>query len=632
MRARLLAEYFLDRQPELIAGRLVRNAALCIRLGIETQKAVTLGDLGRFDREELLAAARRALSGCGKVEIHDIGGRNTVVARDEAGLVLKRAHVGEASVESRLDDLLIVSTSRKERSAALASLISSAGPTAPDFTDLLQAAGKRNLTCEEADRILSEAWGGVATLQARAAVALQTGDANVDNLVPGAMAYYDGFCGPDPSGADPEAYLTSTLPAYRRELLGRGLVRGLDNCLLGALRDDLSPGAWLQDVCDDELWAALEKCQPHYNPYSLLGALDVALGRQHDSRYRSFADNAMGTLASDQLPRPDGVDTYELLPLLARAVFNRVTMLEGGAVRPPYWRRMSAWMQAGLLGRLTLPLRLEMDQLRGWAAANEIVANAYARMLDLRQEPMLHAAEMSPSALRCEVVGRLIALRSRHEAAGRCVSRAGEIDAAMARLREQGMPLGWALPGPMEGHMQRAEALPADGVQQMIEALSDEADKSAWMRLAYFSQLFAFGPDLMECVRQAARGIALGAEDTEREQDFVRLEHACAIAAARRDMELARAIGTVILERAPTISTGRGAAAALGISVLAGAAFEAEAAWAVWLEEQLAETALRLPAGEPIEWFGAHLAALKQVLPMRYAIQSRAEALCAAAV
>jgi hypothetical protein len=150
-------------------------------------------------------------------------------------------------------------------------------------------------------------------------------------------------------------------------------------------------------------------------------------------------------------------------------------------------------------------------------------------------------------------------------------------------------------------------------------------------RLAYLSQLFAFGHDLMESVRQASRGTLLGANGTEVEEGFVRCEHACIVAAARRDTELARAIGAGVVEHAPRTSTGTEAAAALGISMLAAAAFEHEAEWTTWLKEQLAATAARLPLGEPIETFGAELVALKQILPLRHAIQARAEALCAAA-
>ena len=633
VRATLLAKYCLDRQPESVRRRLMRNEPFGARLGLETRTIVTVADLGLFDREDLLAAARAALSSSGESVVEDLDGISAVVAREKNGLVLKRTGQGEPIIAARLDKLLIVSSSREERSAALASLLNRAGPTAPDFSSLQHIAEERDLDNEEVGRVLDEVAHGVAALHARAAKVLEAADAAAtDDLIPPTITYYDRFCGPDPSGADAEDYLTMTLPAYRRGLLGRDLVRGLDICLLGALRDDLSPGTWAEDVSDDALWKALTESDPRSNPHSLLGALDIALGRPHDSRYRSFAEDAVEKLTGTTFPRPDGIDAHELLPLFARIVFGRVTMLEGGASRPPYWRRMCAWMQAGWLARMTLPLVLEITQLRGWVAANETAAMTYARMLDLRWEPMSQAGEMSPLSLRCELVGRLHLLRSRHEAAGRSVPGAGKIDAAMEQLGEQGAPLGWALPGLMEGHRQPSQPLPADSAQQMIAAFSAGPDTSAWMRLAYFSQLFTFGPDLVQCLGPAARGIVLGGQEIQREQGFVQLERACCIAAARRDTKLARAIGTALFEHTPKSSTGQEAAAALAISILAAAAFEHEAEWAVWLEERLAATAIRLPAGEPIETFGAQLAALKQVLPLRHAIQAKAEALCAAAL
>jgi hypothetical protein len=147
-----------------------------------------------------------------------------------------------------------------------------------------------------------------------------------------------------------------------------------------------------------------------------------------------------------------------------------------------------------------------------------------------------------------------------------------------------------------------------------------------------FPQLFTLSLDLTQFVYQAARGIASGGQEIQRERGFVQLERACSIAAARRDTQLARGIGTALLEHITKSTTAQEAGAALAISTLAAAAFEHEAEWAVWPEEQLAATAIRLPAGEPIETFGAQLALLKQILPLHHAIPARAEALCAAAV
>ena len=154
----------------------------------------------------------------------------------------------------------------------------------------------------------------------RAAAAFNTNQVTLENLVPDSFAYFERFCGPTPGDTEHEEYFRIVLPQYRKDLIHRDLVRGLDICLQGALRDDLMPGAWTEHLNDNELWEALEACDPWRDPFVLLGALDIALGRQHDERYKRFAEKAVQKLVQEEFPRPDGIDTYELLPLLAELV------------------------------------------------------------------------------------------------------------------------------------------------------------------------------------------------------------------------------------------------------------------------------------------------------------------------
>jgi hypothetical protein len=65
--------------------------------------------------------------------------------------------------------------------------------------------------------------------------------------------------------------------------------------------------------------------------------------------------------------------------------------------------------------------------------------------------------------------------------------------------------------------------------------------------------------------------------------------------------------------------------------LLASAALQNEAEWAVWLERQLAEVAIRLSAGEVSKTFLAHLQELKKALRLDLGLHIRAEALASAA-
>jgi hypothetical protein len=316
---------------------------------------------------------------------------------------------------------MFISPNSEERIQTLKRLLDRFGPTAPDFSALLTKAEERELGVDEIDALYAEGAIDVAALQARATAALKTNQASLENLVPKSLVYFEHFCGPKIAGADHEEHFRRVLPQYRKDLIRRDLVRGLDICLQGALWDGLIAGTWTDHVNDDQLWDALTACDPWRNPSALLGGLDIALGRQPDERYRTFAREGVEKLIQEEFPRPDGNDTYELLQLWAQLVLNRINSLEGGAVQPRCWQRMCVWMQAGLLGRLTQSINFELESLHEWIEANQTLTGEYAKMVDLRHEPMLHAAEMSRRAHREEVIGSLLMARNRHLTAGRMV-------------------------------------------------------------------------------------------------------------------------------------------------------------------------------------------------------------------
>ena len=529
----------------------------------------------------------------------------------------------------------ILSPHQEERVQALQRFVDFLGPTAPDFSALRIQAMERVLSDDEVAELFAERASGVAALQSLAAMAFHTNHVMLEALIPDSFVYFERFCGPSPGDTEHEEYLHTVLPQYRKGLLRHNLVRGLDICLQGALRDDLMPGAWTGHLNDDELWDALTACNPWRDPFALLGALDIALSRQHDARYQSFAAEAVDKLVQEEWPRSDGIDVYELLPLFAELALNRINTLEGGVLRPPCWKRMCAWMQAGFLVHLTQRFHLALESVREWAQKHQTRAGLYAQMLDLRHEPMYRAAEMSRRALRDEIVGRLVLLRERHKAAGRLVPGAVSIDEAISRLGEDGSPLGWALPGPLDGHRRPAEAgiprLPEDHSAWAAEALATNPASPVVSTLAYLSQHFDLGEELLRRIRVAIVQIAVVSAETSLEERIGRLMDTALIACAQRDVELASAIASTVVATAHSAHSKSEIRILFHALLLASAAWQNETEWAEWLGSQLTEMALRLPAGEPSATFFAHLQELKKVLKLDLGIHARAEALASAA-
>lgn len=629
--AALIASYLCNLQPLPVRNKLLDDRTLRARFGLLVQEIITLGPDVHLGRRECYAAVRRAIADQRPASLLDTKGQEIVVKTEQGQVIFELPSRGR---KVQIGEFMCLSPNHEERTRTLRQLIDRFGPTAPDFSALLTRAEERELCDNEVDELFTEAITGVATLQRLAASALQTHQATLQHLVPDSLVYFERFCGPHIASANHEEYFHSILPQYRRDLIRRDLVRGLDICLLGALRDDLMPGVWTEHVNDDTLWDALTVCDPWSNPFALLGTLDIAIGRQYDERYRTFAEKATQKLVQEEFPRPDGVDTYELLPLWAELVLNYINNLAGGALLPPCWKRMCAWMQAGILVRLTQEIRLELDSFREWIRGNQTLAGMYTKVLDLRHEPLYRATEMSPRALREEVIGRLMVLHERHRVAGRSVPSSDSIHQALARLTDQGS-LGWALPGPLDGCRRPAETgvdrLSEEDILKFAEDLADNQDLAIFSVLAYLSQRYDLGEELLVRMREIIAGTPSASEETGLDERFGRLINAGVVASAQRDETLANAIASTVVATAHWARSGSDVTDILQALLVASAAFQHEEAWATWLERHLTEVATRLPAGEPSRTFLLHLQELKKVLKLNLGIHVRAEALASAA-
>lgn len=630
----LIARHLCELLPSQIKTRVIGDHAFVSQYGRLSRTALTIGERVSVDQHELVAAARRLLAGQANQKLKDLSGNQLTLILDHSIVVLKVLGENDQEQQIALPDLTILSPSLDQRVHALKCLIDSFGPTAPDFSTLITVAANRELTDEEIADLLEERSAGFASYKVRIEMAHTADRIEVDDVVPDSLRYYELYCGPDPRLLSPEEYLSTVLPAYRQRLLKQDPLKGLEICLLGALRDDLMPAAWTSHVSDDDMWQALQSIDTRANPFAALGVLDIAITRQHDSRYESLASEIMLELGKDKLLRPDGVDCYEILPLFAQLTLDRINVLEGGTLRQPFWKRLCAWMHSGLLAQSTLNISIKLDALRGWVNNNRNIASTYGQMVDLRREPMYRAGEFSQAYLREEVIGRLVVLRARHQAAGRLVPNSDVIDAAMAKLAKEGSPLGWAMPGPLEGHIRPSERsnriLSDTDTEHFLRQLYEDPSGSIWSKLAYFSQYFDLGGKVLEQACQACVPANFDLDLMKGREHPDRLFDVCLIAASHRSKELANSIATIAVRIAPSAVTGEATMALLQIILLTSAAFEDEREWSAWTSDHLDRLANTLPCGEATKTFHDHLVEVRKVLPMSCVVTSRAEAVAAA--
>ena len=615
----LVAQGFLDCLPAALRDEVVRSdPTFASDCGFEWSSVIRLGVEGgevELVENELIAAASAVLEGSASVEVVDRSGVKTTVERVAGGDVLCVKWTGHRVPMHALGLLCQDSTVRQR---TLKDIVNGLGPTARLPSSLVEQAAVRSLSPDEMSLVFKELSSGVAPLQSRLAQKVAHGP-TLEELVPPTLEYWERFCGPRPDGLDPEAWLRDRLIPYRRDLLGRDLAGGLNICCSGALRDDLSPGAWLAGFDDDAVRDALQMVEARGNPIALLGALDVALYRVRQERFREFAADAIATLLDDSMG-VDGCDVYKLFEVLCEFEINSLNKIEGGAGCPGHWRRMCAWMQAGLVAQMLIErtTALDVDALEKACVANAAWEGALRRQTDVREEPLFIGDVMGARNLRHEVLGRLWLLKQRHEKAGCEVPMSEEIESALAR--SDGAPASprHALPGPCELHLRPQKPMPEELAAKISERLCGEDYFDALNTLTWWSQWSVVEARLLAQIGVGLRDVAGRAGEAELDDVLPQLHLASTLAAAAGSECVADGVAVVVGRLAPRASRAEDVAELVTLLLRAAAAHRTVDDWTDWLDEKLTEFARALPArpSDGLSEFVALLQGLEVVLPM----------------
>jgi hypothetical protein len=585
-----IAHYAVAGLPRMIRAWLAANVVFRSELHLAREGTLTI-DGSAVAFRVLLDAGRRLWESHQDQALATEDGTPAVLTLREGVVCLDLPRDGDEPRHLALHPLALLSADREARLEALRDLRRQVGPTAPELTALQHVATGRPLGDDEIRQVFAAIEEALPQHRARLRDALASGRASLDDLVPDSWRYFERFCGPDPGTADPGAYLSSTLPNYRQGLLQADLQQGLGICLLGALRDDLCPGGWLERYGDDELWSALQASNPAADPLSLLAALDITLYRQHDARFAGFAGQAVATLLADAHPLAGGDDFYRLFPPLAELALQRLTLLEGGMSRAPFWRRLCAWMQAALVLRLLPASPIDLDALAQIIESNLSPESQCAKLLDLRREPLVHPGQLSAPFVRAEVRGRLWLIAGRHRAAGRDVPHAEEIDQALVQPDDQGSHLLRFMPGPLDGLRQPHLEMPPE-LGERLRTLPG-ADLPA--SLAFHSRTWPVPAEH----RARLRGLLATPAGQDLQLELSRLEYSALAAAADRDRELADAVASAGIALAPRVREATDMSRLFHTLVIAAAAVEDETNWAAWLSARLNDLADRIPPGRP---------------------------------
>jgi len=593
----LLSQALFERYPSSLQTTLLDDPDFNESIGLQATRVFTFSNGISMSEKQLFSAVRMALRENKDLSFEGLRGHKARI-RVSAGNI-EVISEGNESQPISIPQLFILSSDTPDRIRILKSIIDQCGPTAPDFSRHLQSGEAGDLTDNEVSEILAELHHGVSACVHKAAAAFHRGQASVADLVPTNLTYFERFCGPNPGTTDLQTYITDVLPAYRHALLILHLSLGLDICLLGALRQDLCPGRWLDSVSDDDVLGALKRIDFWHDPYSLLGVLDLALARHSDERFNELADKNIGLLRKNTLTDNDGNDIYELMPMFAQLVLNQLNLMEGGVERAPFWKRMCAWMQGGLLARLSRNSRLDANRMKEWIQGRISRAGVVAQMLDLRREPMFTALIMTKAALRGEVIGRLDQLHARYVNSVETLPQVQNIEKILRVPPDLDLPYMSISPGPLEGNKRPQDSHTEKPIsahkEKLLAELKSKPIGPVWSRLAQLAQVWRLDEEILVAGRDAIVHAAIPEDVGLRDLGF---SDALLLAISTPDKELRDTVSARLVELADRIKTEADGTSIVETIVLASAVTENDEEWRIWLAKTFADVAVRLPLGK----------------------------------
>ena len=629
---------FLVHLPAWLSERvLTRRPDLGQRWGFDRRRWIAFDREVRMPGEEFIAAARQAYSQGAEVQLPGADGSAASIGiEDESqALVVVRTVAQRQQRIARLSHFALLSRLAPARVAAARRVQEALGATSGDYRQLISAVESRRATNDEIDRITYELANGVASTQSRLYEKI-AGEAGIeiDDLVPNDLTYFDRFVGPQHPDLDADDYVRKILIPYRAELLERDLQSALEVACMGFLRDDLAPGAWITDIGNDELWEALERSGCTGSPIALLGALDIALHRQDDPRFKRFAEDAIRRLEDESFGRSDGFDIYNTLAEVTWLVLNRIGTLESGALQAGYWRRMGAWMQASLfVGLLTRSgSRPDTDQFREFIEQHRTLGGWLTQCADARREPLVLTGRPRPERLRSYVIERLLQVRWRHEDIGHRVPEVDSVDPACWRPRGDRDASPVRLLGPLDVQHSPHKPLPSEWSNALRREFTPATEGFPWSQVAALSRSYSLEEEHLEACRTAARMLGeadcSGGSGRAVLRDLIYASH---VAAAHRDSLLADAIADAFVGLATSMDESWHVLAMTGALVQCAPAHGDGSAWAGWLGERITRVAERLPPAPSTMSLVVRdcLDALGRILPVADWTQLRARAISA---
>jgi hypothetical protein len=581
------------------------------------------GDLGSFRHQDIVSALKEASLSNGQANLLSRNGSRFVLERLSDG---KGATLSGGGVEGRLiSEFGLLDPQPENRLAALAAAEGTCWPSLSSAEKWRCVLMGRPLGEIEFAHLISDVREAPSQFLAALEVKWTSG-AQLDaaEFFPTSIAYHSALAGPPPEAGTMDEWIADTLMPDLRRGVERSVVDGLRRALALNVDLRLSPVKLVEDVSDEELLHALGGLATMVSPFALLGVLEIALAR-------SGGDGEFAVLASDALDRLFGeksktnrVDaSWRMLPALVRACMGRFASAPELCGRPPYWRRLAAHAHANVLIELLDAQDPNVDRFVDWMASIVVEGEVAAHLLDLMEEPLWRAWDISPRQMRASVVARLISAKA---ALGE-IGLGAMVDSAADAMKKEAGQLDAERPGPMVSSGARMSDAARIGatddvdVSEVFSAAADELELNplgeAWKGFSVACRLLQFDEGLRAKLAAVVGRMAKSEGDVGTRRFLEALLMAAEIGATQPDEAIAQKVAETLVGAAGSLHAEVDVATGFRVLVVAAGAIRGRDGGMEWLAERVSEFAFNIPRGLPCRRLLFELDNIQPLLPIK---------------
>lgn len=480
-----LAQAGLELFPPLIRESLLEDRKFRDVYGFTTNAVVTFEDSkSSFHRSELLKTIRSIFSKNQTLQIIDTNGFKWELKNVHDLEKLPQLILSCGEIQQFLPDFACLSHNQKIRLKSFEESAKSVNLPKRDCDKWRKILNERSLMDEEIDQYFDEFRNTPIHKTRIIRNEIAKGKSRTDSLIPNSKKYYERLVGVYDGSKNAGDYANGAAKILFRELSRWQPYNGFLNSLLLSSHALIASKINLDLLSREEVIGAFEYLDLHGDKISQIGAIEIGF-----SVLLKFPEIETHLISIIKQIRDDNIEGEKssikllfALFVLANGELSRRRMF---AKEPPFYRRLAALAQAGLIQRQAEEYPIDINSFCDWAMTNSGFAFYLQTFVDLRMEPRWIPDLASLSQFKAEFFGRIIIAGERFKQN----IEDGELyqlvfkkkDDSLPSLSNFPMPF---LPGPLEGADESRTELPSELSEEIErQLLSNEVKPDSFIAL-----------------------------------------------------------------------------------------------------------------------------------------------------